>query len=57
MFHVFNDAFKIRCQKVMHVKQNTFLARTKMKYENKPRAITPKIRSAEQQFLCTSLRI
>jgi hypothetical protein len=33
------------------------VARTKMKYENKQRAITQKIRSAEQQFLCTALLI
>jgi hypothetical protein len=33
------------------------MARTKMKYENKQRAITKKIISAEQQFLCTALLI
>jgi hypothetical protein len=33
------------------------MARPKMNYENKQRAITQKIRNAEQQFLCTALLI
>jgi hypothetical protein len=33
------------------------MAQTKMKYENEQRAITQKIRNAEQQFLCTALLI
>ena len=31
------------------------MARTKLKYENKQRAITQKLRNAEYQFLCTAL--
>jgi hypothetical protein len=33
------------------------MARTKLKYENKQRAITQKIRSAEHRFLCTVLLV
>jgi hypothetical protein len=33
------------------------MASTKMKYEDEQRAITQKLRSAEQQFLCTALVI
>jgi hypothetical protein len=31
------------------------MARTKMKFEKQQRAITQKLRNAEQQFLCTAL--
>jgi hypothetical protein len=33
------------------------MAMTKMKFENQQRAITQKVRNAEQQFLCTALLI
>jgi hypothetical protein len=33
------------------------MAKTKMKFENQQRAITQKIRNADQQFLCTALLI